>query len=490
MPLSNKQIVDFYFNEKEKNKFRCRCGNERKVGNGYQNLLTHIYTKHPNYLQEIQNQESVFKPSDKVTCIYGWLDWIISNGYPFNFCENAVTKKYSSLKPISKKTLIKYLELLTRVVEQRISQELPNHFGIMLDGWTDMSVSTHFVAIFAIWPNERNEQKTALLAFSPLLQEDRFSADAYIELIEFTLQVFKKQMEDILFFVCDNDSVNKSIAKKLELPMIGCNSHRLNLALKKLMEPHEGLLQKVQNLMKKLLSLKKSAVLRKKTELRPVLRNDTRWWSTFVMVERYIKLRPFLDESDTDIVLLMLSPAEEIQIRVLHENLQKINSVSKKLQTEGTNLYEIRILFETILEEYPHLGYYLGLESESISSNPDFEKAIVNSIKGEITSEQKHHLIIFQNPEDLDEIVEKKDYAEKILEIKTRKKEKLDLKWIPGTSDKVERLFSKSNYIFNDYRKKTEPANLESQIFLSANSMFWDIKVVNSIVNDSADFFQ
>ena len=83
-----------------------------------------------------------------------------------------------------------------------------------------------------------------------------------------------------------------------------------------------------------------------------------------------------------------------------------------------------------------------------------------------------------------------RDYAEKILEIKTRKKEKLDLKWIPGTSDKVERLFSKSNYIFNDYRKKTEPANLESQIFLSANSMFWDIKVVNSIVNDSADFFQ
>ena len=146
MPLSNKQIVDFNFNEKEKNKFRCRCGNERKVGNGYQNLLTHIYTKHPNYLQEIQNQESVFKPSDKVTCIYGWLDWIISNVYPFNFCENAVTKKYSSLKPISKKTLMKYLELLTRAVEQRISQELPNHFGIMLDGWTDMSVSTHFVA--------------------------------------------------------------------------------------------------------------------------------------------------------------------------------------------------------------------------------------------------------------------------------------------------------------------------------------------------------
>ena len=127
---------------------------------------------------------------------------------------------------------MKYLELLTRAVEQRISQELPNHFGIMLDGWTN--------------------------------------------LLEFTLQVFKKQMEDILFFVCDNDSVNKSIAKKLELPMIGCNSHRLNLALKKLMEPHEGLLQKVQNLMKKLLSLKKSAVLRKKTELRPVLRNDTR----------------------------------------------------------------------------------------------------------------------------------------------------------------------------------------------------------------------
>ena len=112
----------------------------------------------------------------------------------------------------------------------------------MIDGWTDMGVSTHFVAIFAISPDESNVQKRALLGFSPLLQKDNLSADAHIELINFTMNLYKKKTEDILFIVCDNDSVNKSISKKLNLPMIGCNSHQLSLALKKPMEPHEWLL--------------------------------------------------------------------------------------------------------------------------------------------------------------------------------------------------------------------------------------------------------
>ena len=39
--------------------------------------------------------------------------------------------------------------------------------------------------------------------------------------------------------------------------------------------------------MKKLCNLKKSAQLRKSTPLRPVMRNKTRWSSTFAMVERF-----------------------------------------------------------------------------------------------------------------------------------------------------------------------------------------------------------
>ena len=68
--------------------------------------------------------------------------------------------------------------------------------------------------------------------------------------------------------------------------MIGCNSHRLNLASKQYLEPHEELLQKIQKLMKKLTCLQKSAKLREMTSLRPVIRNETRLWSTHAMVER------------------------------------------------------------------------------------------------------------------------------------------------------------------------------------------------------------
>ena len=34
-----------------------------KVGNGYQNVLSQIYSKHPDHLKEIHNHESVLRPT-------------------------------------------------------------------------------------------------------------------------------------------------------------------------------------------------------------------------------------------------------------------------------------------------------------------------------------------------------------------------------------------------------------------------------------------
>ena len=128
-----------------------------------------------------------------------------------------------------------------------------------------------------------------------------------------------------------------------------------------------------------------------------------------------LNLPEYLDQKISEIVVLMLSPAEESRVRVLHEILQKVNSVSKKLNGEGTNLYEDRVLFDTTLEEYLHLGYYLGLDAESKSINPDFERAIINSIKGEVTSDEKRLLKAFERHDYVNVIMGKIDYAENFL---------------------------------------------------------------------------
>ncbi|ETL39711.1 hypothetical protein L916_08986, partial [Phytophthora nicotianae] len=48
------------------------------------------------------------------------------------------------------------------------------------------------------------------------------------------------------------------------VPLVGCASHRLNLAVREYLAPHEDALAEVQALMRKLRTLKQAAKLRQK----------------------------------------------------------------------------------------------------------------------------------------------------------------------------------------------------------------------------------
>lgn len=66
--------------------------------------------------------------------MFGWLEWIVTSNLPFVFVESALTRKYSKMEPLSKKSLMKYLRLLTAEVEKMVLNELPEKIGIVLDG--------------------------------------------------------------------------------------------------------------------------------------------------------------------------------------------------------------------------------------------------------------------------------------------------------------------------------------------------------------------
>ena len=66
---------------------------------------------------------------------------------PFTSVESERFRKNSNMKSISRPTLMKYMNLLTRKLEDQLKGILPNKFGINLDSWSINA--TNYTAIFA-----------------------------------------------------------------------------------------------------------------------------------------------------------------------------------------------------------------------------------------------------------------------------------------------------------------------------------------------------
>ncbi|KAG2883438.1 hypothetical protein PC117_g26026 [Phytophthora cactorum] len=145
-------------------------------------------------------------------------------------------------------------------------------------------------------------------------------------------------------------AINKRLANIMGVLLVGCASHRLNLAVKQSLEPHEEDLENVQVLMRKLCTLKEAAKRRAKTPLLPVLRQEKRWSSTFAMLDRYVRLREFLSADDGEIAELLPSRSTHRSLQTLLEEMKDIESISKKLQSDGLTPLQARELFDGLLE--------------------------------------------------------------------------------------------------------------------------------------------
>ena len=158
-----------------------------------------------------------------------------------------------------------------------------------MDGWTEST--THFVAVFATYMKEKCYYET-LLAIGPLLDEEKLSASEHEAFIEATLELYNKSTENVVAIIGDNCSTNKKLARNLLKPLVGCNSHKFNLAVKRYIQTKPEFskpLDKVKRLMTELRKLKLAGKLRKVTNLRPVKPNETRWSGLFMMLTRFFE---------------------------------------------------------------------------------------------------------------------------------------------------------------------------------------------------------
>ena len=125
---------------------------------------------------------------------------------------------------------------------------------------------------------------------------DQIRCAEHKDLLEFVLSHHGKALDAVWFIVGDNCSTNKAIANLMKVPFIGCASHCFNLACEAFLDQISPITQKVHNVMIKLRTIKKSATLRKFTDLEPVVDNMTRWSSKHAMLSRYLQLKLHLHE--------------------------------------------------------------------------------------------------------------------------------------------------------------------------------------------------
>ena len=134
-----------------------------------------------------------------------------------------------------------------------LTQEFKNKvLGLIFDGWND-GIDNHYCGIFICYEHPRNgETVFRLIAVAPLFDVPKLDADTHISFVKSKLECYELTTDSISFIVADNCSTNTSIGRKLKIPLIGCTSHRLNLAIQKFYGELNPQLDRIHEIMKKL----------------------------------------------------------------------------------------------------------------------------------------------------------------------------------------------------------------------------------------------
>ena len=260
--------------------------------------------------------------------IWKWIDWIVSDNLPFTFVQSEKARENSNLEPISFNTLKKYMKALVTIVQRKISVILKekSSFGLITDGWT---VGTeHYLAVFATFicnlvpdvdsiddillscsVQEDVDPDTVFIEDIPdedkhfgLTADDMFDAIVSVLVSDYDIEIDVDNFSEwIEFLAGDNVSTNRSFCNKTEVPLAGCESHRLQLGVYDKLGPEKKkrgvnivqeasienqALSKVDKLMGELNTIKNAAILRgglteEEGDIKPERRTRAEWASLF-----------------------------------------------------------------------------------------------------------------------------------------------------------------------------------------------------------------
>lgn len=441
---------------------------------------------------------------------YGWLELIIMTGMAFSMVENPYLRSRSNLPTICRKTFMKYMNLMSEEVFKNIKKELPDKFGLILDGWK-ASNTVHYIGIYATYPVASVRVKT-LLAICPFVYERDHGADSYYATIEATLEYYGKTLANLYWFTTVNTSVNRSLANKLGIPFVGCYAHKLNLIIKHwLSDVHDDTIENVRKVMIHLRNSIPAAYLREvqEDEGQPLLKalkdNDTRWSSIFNMLQRFVKLQNIASKMTDDDQLMELLDAVDVEtVKLVLRRLEPLNDYMIRIQDPSRNLDYAVSMFNQIHRDFRHLhnSFNHYIEQDALTYNPDFDRVVVKLLSGEdnLTETEREAVSGFLTPAG-EAVYVPEEVPENLSEAalfdwnfeQSRKRRKLQdkdrydialLNCIAPTSCDCERLFSQCKLTNTDIRQSMTPKNFEARIYLRENSRFW----VNDVSTNVKDY--
>ncbi|KAG3017188.1 hypothetical protein PC121_g10115 [Phytophthora cactorum] len=248
---------------------------------------------------------------------------------PLSEVDHPTTRSMFRLKPISSKTLKKYLAATTRAVKKEIAKAIPPIFYVMYDGWT--CFSEHYVALYIVFWKD-GQLLYILLAVAPLGEADLTAASqfAYVRNI---LTIFGQSEESLKFLVGGNCATNQLTATLLGAPLRG---ERTDGDATDYQEPRRAPAPYKLDV----IGCECYAVELRLHEARAVVR-----------------IRDPIKRVDA-VYDLASKPAAHTRIAALFESLKTFNSVCKKLQEDSISMIAVRLLFDTMVEIFPVTGDY------------------------------------------------------------------------------------------------------------------------------------
>ncbi|KAG6947299.1 hypothetical protein JG687_00016186, partial [Phytophthora cactorum] len=246
------------------------------------------------------------------------------------------------------------------------------------------------------------------------------------------------------------------------------------LAVRLITADFQAELDLMQKVMVRLRTLSQAAKLRFKTHLRPVLRQDTRWSSTFCMPGRFFEIREHLDADNEAIEDLLPSPSSTKKLKALLVKMKMVESVSKRIQSSDVTIWEVRALFDALLQQFPVFAKYLdkwSYSSATIVGGPYYKSAVVKLQRGRpLGRQEKTALSVLKvasgrpnadNPDD--------GFAERVLQracVSEQTDKYILVAAILLTSSIVERLFSMARAMIGLERHSLQMIMVEAKLFL------------------------
>lgn len=485
--------------------------------------------------------QSTLSATPRERAMFLFINVVISLSLPINYVENPVFREFGSVGvSISVKALRETLFKMVELVEMAIRTEMKStHGAVMHDGWS--TNGTHYLGVFAVFMKQvkafengkevvRDALCMPLLSLSPIAKRDAegevesgyaitFDAESHIRQLEHVFHYFHVNVHD--WAVCqigDSCSLMKCIAERMQKPHVGCCNHKLALDVKSMVSApaYQRTLDTIRTVMRKCKSsIKTRAMLQRLTDLAPVIPCATRWSGLCTMVQRFIRIRPELEEvAATDGVNLTISstPLFETRCKKLGLHLGEINTVTKALQRRGVTLEECRYYLDTLtrtIEDQkdnpvaPLFGCtlkdeYIKLHSVH-SPSSTFESAVVKIQRQEystMTHEERSAALPLKKPTEPCDSTDGTTQDEDVLTMsgildrrKRRRVEQdhpyMNLNFILGSSAEIERLFSIAGRILADQRRNMTPMLFEALVFLKVNRGYWDFRTVLSAMGNS-----